>query len=328
MPLPRRHGLAALAATLATALVPRARPWAQGLPDGPVRLVVPFAAGGSTDVVARIAATAMAERLGRQVVVDNKPGAGGSVGSAEVARADPDGATLLAATVSTHAINPSLYARLPFDPAADFAPVAHLVDVPNVVVVHPSLPAVTIAELRAHALANPGTLNYASPGNGSVGHLQGHWLGRLIGAGMTHVPYRGAGPALQDLLGGRVQLMVDNVPTSLGHVRSGALRALLVSSERRIPQLPEVPSSPEAGLPEYIGYSWVALLAPSGTPPVAVEALAAAATQALGVPATRDRLVELSATVVAEGPEATGRFIAAERAKWAPIVKASGVTLD
>jgi tripartite-type tricarboxylate transporter receptor subunit TctC len=328
--LQRRHGLAVLAGALASPALPRARgAFAQGpLPDRPVRLVVPFAAGGTTDVLARIVAEAMAGPLGRQVVVDNKPGAGGSVGSAEVARADPDGSTVLAATVSTHAINPSLYARLPFDPTGDFAPVAHLLDVPNVAVAHPSLPAATVDELRAYAAANPpGTLNYASPGNGSVGHLQGYWLGRLIGAEMTHVPYRGAGPALQDLLAGRVQLMVDNLPTSLGHIRSGALRALLVSSERRVPQLPDAPSSPEAGLPEFIGYSWLALLAPRGTPPEAVEALAAAALAAVADPRARERLSELSATVVAEGPEATGRFVAAERARWAPIVKATGVTL-
>ena len=323
-----RKILAALSAALMSMVVPSAPTPAQSFPTRPVRLVVPFAPGGSTDVVARIVAAGMSESLGQQVIVDNKPGAGGSVGSAEVARSAPDGHTVLAATVSTHAINPSLYAKLSFDAAGDFRAVAHLVDVPNVLVVHPSLPTASVAELRDHAAAHPGVLNYASPGNGSIGHLQGYWFGRLIEAEMTHVPYRGAGPALQDLVAGRVQLMVDNVPTSLGHVRSGALRALVVSSEHRIPQLPDVPSSPEAGIPEFIGYSWVALLAPRGTPRSTIDALHQAAAKALVDPRVRGRLDELGATVVADGPEATGAFLDAERARWAPIVKATGVALE
>jgi tripartite-type tricarboxylate transporter receptor subunit TctC len=313
---------------LLAAVVPWQPASAQSYPAGPVRLVVPFAAGGSTDVLARIVATAMSEELGQQVVVENKPGAGGSIGSADVAKAAPDGSTILAATVSTHAINPSLYTRLAFDAASDFRPIAHLVNVPNVLVVHPSVPAATVAELRAYGADHPGGLNYASPGNGSIGHLQGHWFGRLIGTEMTHVPYRGAGPALQDLIGGSVQLMVDNVPSSLAHIRSGALRAIVVSSDRRIPQLPDTPSAPEAGIPAFIGSSWVALLAPKDTPQAPIDVLYQAAVAALARPDVVERLNELSATVVAGGPEATKAFIDAERAKWAPIVKATGVTLD
>jgi tripartite-type tricarboxylate transporter receptor subunit TctC len=323
----RRQILGTLSAALATAALTTTA-FAQTFPQRPVRMVVPFAAGGSTDVVARIVAAEMSKVLGQQVVVDNKPGGGGSIGSAEVAKAAPDGYTILTATVSTHAINPSLYTKLPFDAAKDFQPVTHLVNVPNVLVAHPSVPAKTVQELREYAKANPGKLNYASPGNGSIGHLQSHWFARLIGAEMTHIPYRGAGPALQDLVAGQVQLMVDNVPTSLGHIRSGALRAIVVSADKRIPQLPDAPSSPEAGIPDFIGYSWVALLAPRGTPRPIVDALNTAAVKALENPAVRERLTELSATVVAGGPDATAAFVDTERAKWAPIVKATGVTLD
>jgi tripartite-type tricarboxylate transporter receptor subunit TctC len=324
----RRKILCALPAVLLAAVLPHASAVAQAFPNRAVRLVVPFAPGGSTDVVARIVAAEMSKALGQQVVVDNKPGGGGSIGSAEVAKSPPDGYTILAATVSTHAINPSLYTKLTFDAAKDFDPVTHLVNVPNVLVAHPSVPAKTVAELRDYAMANPGKLNYASPGNGSIGHLQAHWLGRLIDAEMTHNPYRGAGPALQDLVAGQVQLMVDNVPTSLGHIKSGALRALVTSSEKRIPQLPDTPASPEAGIQDFIGYSWVALLAPKGTPRAAVDALSQAAVKALENPQARDRLTGLGATIVAAGPDATGTFLDKERAKWAPIVKATGLTLD
>jgi len=184
---------------------------AQNWPNRSIRLVVPFAAGGSTDVIARLVAADMAGPLGQQVVVENKAGAGGSTGSAEIARATPDGYAILAATVSTHAINPALYSRLPFDVIDDFTPIVHLVDIPNVLVISPSVPARTVAELKAFAAKNPGRLNYASPGVGSIGHLQSQWFANLIGVSMAHVPYRGAGPAMQDVMTGEVQLMIDNV---------------------------------------------------------------------------------------------------------------------
>lgn len=324
MLVPRRTALAAMAAALAL----RAGPARAEFPDRPIRLVVPFAAGGSTDVVARIVAAEMTRLLGQPVVVENRPGAGGSVGSAEVARAAPDGHTLLAATVSTHAINPSLYARLPFDAGRDFSAVTHLVDVPNVLVMNPAVPASSVAELRDYARAHPGRLNYASPGTGSIGHLQSHWFARLIGAEITHIPYRGAGPALQDVVAGQVQLMIDNVPTSLAHIRSGAVRALVVPGRERVPQLPDVPSAPEAGLPDFIGASWVALLAPRGTPEATVAALHAAARRALDDAQVRERLTQLSATPVGSGPADTAAFVEDERRRWAPVVRATSVTLD
>lgn len=327
MSLSRRRYLTAALALAFAALATGESP-AQTYPSRPIRLVVPFAAGGSTDVIGRIVAAEMSKALGQQVIVDNKPGGGGSVGSQDVARAQPDGYTLLAATVSTHAINPALYAKLPFDADKDFEPVTHLVDVPIVVVVNPSLPVTSLDGLRAYARANPGKLNYASPGIGSLGHLQGHWLGRLIGAQMTHIPYRGAGPAMRGLVAGEVHLMVDNVPTSIEQAKAGAIRAIVVSSASRIPQLPDTPSAPEAGVPDFIAYSWVTLLAPKGTPRAIVDTLHRAASVALANPDAHKRLTELSASIVGAGPEATGAFLKAERAKWTPVVKETGVALD
>lgn len=301
--------------------------FAQAYPVRPIRMVVPFAAGGSTDVVARIVAQGMSGPLGQPVVVENKPGAGGSLGSETVARAEPDGYTILVATVSTHAINPALYTKLSFDVIKDFAAITHLVDIPNVLVIAKDLPG-TVKDFTAYARANAGKLNYASPGSGSIGHLQGHWFAALSKADMTHIPYRGAGPAMQDLLGGQVQLMIDNVPTSLSHIRAGTIKALLVSSSERIAQLPDVPSAPEAGFPDFIGFSWAVLLAPAKTPASVVNTLHEAAAKTLADPVLRTRLTDLSATAVGSGPEAATRHIAAELAKWAPIVRATGVTLD
>jgi tripartite-type tricarboxylate transporter receptor subunit TctC len=301
---------------------------AQTWPVRPIRLVVPFAAGGSTDVVARLVAAGMAGPLGQSVIVENKAGAGGSTGSTDVARSAPDGYSVLVATVSTHAINPALYDKLPFDVVDDFTPIVHLVDIPNVLLISTQVPARTVAELKAYAGAHPGQLNYASPGVGSVGHLQSHWFANLIGVPMTHVPYRGAGPAMQDLISGQVQLMIDNVPTALEQIRAGKVNALLVTSERRIPQLPDTPSSVDAGLPQYIGYSWLALLAPKATPDAAVSALYAAAKTALADAQVRERLEALSATIVGDSPRETAAFLRAERDKWAPVVKETGVRLD
>lgn len=301
---------------------------AQSWPARPIRLVVPFAPGGSTDVIARLIAADMAGPLGQQVVVENKAGAGGSTGSTEIARATADGYAILAATVSTHAINPALYSHLPFDVSDDFTPIIHLVDIPNVLLISPTVPARTVAELKTFAANNPGRLNYASPGVGSIGHLQSQWFANLIGVPMAHVPYRGAGPAMQDVMTGEVQLMIDNVPTALEQIRSGKVNALLVSSPARIAQLPDTPSSVEAGLPQFIGYSWLAFLAPKGTPDHAITALYEASKAALANPQVRERLQALSATVIGENPSATATFLRAERDKWTPIVKAIGVQLD
>jgi tripartite-type tricarboxylate transporter receptor subunit TctC len=224
---------------------------AQTYPTKPIRLVVPFPPGGATDILARDVAQKLTEAWGQQVIVDNRPGAGGNIGSELVAKAAPDGYTLEMGTVGTHAINASLYAKMPYDHVKDFAPVILVAGVPNVLVVNPEVPANSVTELIAYAKANPGKLNFASSGNGTSIHLSGELFKVMAGVQMTHVPYKGSSPALQDLLGGQVQLMFDNLPPSLPQIKAGKLRALAVTSLARAPALPDVPTMAEAGLPGY-----------------------------------------------------------------------------
>src|SRR5438034_5972010 len=257
------------ARALAAALLVVAAPVALGqvaYPTKPVRLVVPFPAGGTTDLLARAAAQKLSEAWGQQVIVDNRPGAAGNIGAELVAKAAPDGYTLLMGTVGTHAINASLYAKMPYDHVKDFAPVILVAGVPNVLVVNPSLPVHSVQELIAYAKANPGKLNFASSGSGTSIHLSGELFKVMTGVQMTHVPYKGSAPALQDLLGGQVQLMFDNLPPSLPQIKAGRLRALAVTSATRAPALPDVPTVAEAGLPGFEASSWFGVLAPAGTP--------------------------------------------------------------
>lgn len=289
---------------------------------------MPFPAGGGTDAFARPLAAHLGNALGKQIVIDNRGGAGGTLGAGLAARAPADGYNFFIGGAH-HAIAPSVYPKLDYDIEKDFIPVILIAQPPQVVVVNASrTSATTLKQLIDEAKAKPGKLSYGSAGNGTSHHLAGELFKILTKTDIAHVPYRGAGPAMQDLLGGQASFMVDNVPTSLAHIRSGALKALVVSSEKRIPQLPDTPSSPDVGLPEFIGYSWVALLAPAKTPPAIVAKLAEAATAALADPAIKERLTDLSATVVGAGPDATAKFIAVEQAKWAPIVKATGATAN
>jgi tripartite-type tricarboxylate transporter receptor subunit TctC len=324
----RRRGLIAAVALAAVGFLASGPAPAQeaAYPTRPVTLLVPFPAGGSTDVVARVVAAKLGEILGQQVVVENRGGAGGNIGAAAVARAEPDGYTLLMGTISTHAINPALYPRMPYDPVESFAPVSLLVVVPNVLVVHPSLEAETVQELVALLKAEPGQHNYASSGNGTPLHLSGELFKTMAGVEMTHVPYRGSGPALNDLLGGQVRIMFDNLPSSIGHIRQGALRALAVTTAQRSPAAPDLPTMAEAGLPGYETYTWNALFAPAGTPQPVVDRLAQAAAQAVADPAVKERLADLSAVAVGAGPAELREHVKAELAKWGPIVKASGAT--
>src|SRR5437762_2296200 len=220
---------------------------AQGYPTRPIRLVVPFPAGGTTDILAREVAQKLTEVLGQAVVVDNRPGAAGNIGSDLVAKSAPDGYTLLMGTVGTHAINPSLYSRMPYDHVKDFAPVILVAGVPNVMEVNPSVPAHTVAEFIAYAKANPGKINFASSGSGTSIHLAGELFKVMTGVQMTHIPYKGSAPALSDLMGGQVQVMFDNLPPSLPQIKAGKLRALAVTSAQRAPALPDVPTVAEAG---------------------------------------------------------------------------------
>jgi tripartite-type tricarboxylate transporter receptor subunit TctC len=296
-------------------------------PSRPITLVVPFPAGGSTDLVARLVAAGMVKSLGQQIVVENRGGAGGNIGSAAVARDEPDGYTILMGTVATHALNPALYKKMPYDAVKDFAPISLLAFIPNVLVVNNDFPAKSVAELIDLLKANPGKYSYASSGNGTPLHLSGELFKSMAGVDMVHVPYKGAGPALVDVMGGHVPIMFDNLPPSLEHIRAGNLRGLAVTTKERAPAIPELPTIAET-LPGYETYSWNAFFAPAGTPKPVIDRLNAAALAALADPEIAAKLKDLSTTVVGSTPEQLATHVQAELAKWAPVVKASGAQLD
>ncbi|WP_119293181.1 tripartite tricarboxylate transporter substrate binding protein [Azohydromonas sediminis] len=336
MTLTRRRLLAAASATAALPIVlPHAAcaqtPW----PTRPVRIVVPFPAAGTTDILARALAPELQRVFGQPFVVDNKPGAGGNTGSAEVARAPADGHTLLMGTVGTHAINASLYAKMPYDPVKDFAPVTLVASVPNVLVVNPASAqkygVASVADLVRVARANPGRLNMASSGNGTSIHLSGELFKAMTGTFMVHFPYRGSGPALMDLLAGNMDLMFDNLPSSMPHIKAGKLLALAVTSAQRSPALPDVPTVAEAGgdaLKDYEASSWFGLFAPAGTPGDVIARVQQETAKALALPAVNERLVAQGAVPVGHTPAAFAAFVDAETKKWARVVKASGAKVD
>ncbi|OLP53761.1 ABC transporter substrate-binding protein [Rhizobium rhizosphaerae] len=296
-------------------------------PERTLTLVVPFAAGGSTDVVARIVANKMSEDLGQQVIVQNIGGAGGNVGASNVARAAADGYTILMGTVATHALNPLILKTKPYDPEKDFAPVSLLVLVPNVLVVNPQFPAKTVAELVALLKAEPDKYAYASSGNGTPLHLSGELFKSMAGVSMQHIPYKGAGPALNDVIGNQVPIMFDNLPSSSGHIKSGTLRALGVTTAKRAASFPDLPAIAET-VPGYETYTWNALFAPAGTPADVVARLNAASKKAMADPEVIKRMNDFSATIVASSPEELGAHVKAEVAKWTPIVRDAHITLD
>ncbi len=301
---------------------------AQTYPNKPIRIVVPFPAGGTTDVLARAAAQKMSETLGQPAVVDNRPGAGGNIGAELVAKSPPDGYTLLMGTVGTHAINPSLYPKMPYDHVRDFAPVILVAGVPNVLVVNPALPVNSVQELIAYAKANPGKLNFASSGNGTSIHLSGELFKTMAGVQIAHIPYKGSAPALQDLVGGQVQLMFDNLPSSLALIKAGKLKALAVTSKERAAALPDVPTMAESGLPGFEASSWFGLLVPAGTPQPIVLKLNADVAKWLASPDAKEKLLAQGAIAAGGTPEDFARHIAAETAKWQKVVKDSGAKID
>ena len=327
-----------IAAAFSPALSPfaAATAHAQGAwPNKPVRIVVPFAASGTTDILARALAPELQRVFGQAFVVDNKPGAGGNSGAAEVAKSPADGYTLLMGTVGTQAINPSLYPKMPYDAVKDFAPVTLVAGVPNVLVINPAaaqrLNVNTVADFVKALKANPGKLNMASSGNGTSIHLAGELFKSMTGTFMLHLPYRGSGPALIDLMAGNVDVMFDNLPSAMPHIKSGRLRALAVTSEARSAALPEVPTVAEVGGPLLKGYeasSWFGLLAPAGTPADIVSRVQQETAKALALPAMKERL--LSQGAIPSGMPAAEfvRFIDAEFKKWARVVKASGAKVD
>ena len=297
-------------------------------PTKPIRLIVPFPPGGATDILARAVAQRWTEALGQSVVVENRPGAGGNIGSDLVAKASPDGYTLLMGTVGTHAINASLYPSMPYDHVKDFAPVILVAGVPNVMEVNPGVPAKTVQEFIAYAKANPGKINFASSGNGTSIHLSGELFKVMTGVQMTHVPYKGSAPALTDLIGGQVQVMFDNLPPSLPHIKAGKLRALAVTSAARTPALPDVPTVAESGVPGFEASSWFGVLAPAGTPRPIIDRLNAEVAKWLATPEAKERMVSLGANAMGGSPEDFAAHIRAETAKWAKVVKESGAKPD
>ncbi|MCA3595795.1 MAG: tripartite tricarboxylate transporter substrate binding protein [Methylobacterium sp.] len=301
---------------------------AQGFPTRAITIVVPFAAGGSTDIIARIIGQKMGELLGQNVVIENRAGAGGNLGSNSVAKAAPDGYTLLMGTISTHAINSAVFKTMPYDPVKDFSPVSLLVIVPNVMVVHPSVPAKNVQEMIALLKADPKKYSYASSGVGTPLHLSGELFKSMSGTEMQHIPYRGAGPALNDIVAGKVPVMFDNLPSATQHIQSGALRALAVTTKRRSPAMPDIPTMEEAGLPGYETLTWNALFAPPGTPRDVIAKLNNAANLAIADPAVAAKLRDLSATTIGSTPEQLGEHVKSELAKWGPIAKAAGASVE
>ena len=292
-------------------------------PTRPIRIIVGFAAGGSTDVTARVVAQALSQRLGQQVFVENRPGAGGNIGAEAVAQAEPDGYTLLLTTNGTLAANPSLYKTLPFDVKKDFAPIALTARVPNLLVVNPSVPANNVAEFIAYAKANPGKLNFGSSGNGTSLHIAGELFNKLAGVNMTHVPYRGGALVLTDLLGGQIQLMFEPVVEVVEQVRAGKVKALGVTTVKRSTLLPDVPTIAET-LPGYEITSWNGLLAPAATPPDIITRLNRATDDALHSKEVQEKLAEQGSEPVGNTPEEFKAFIASELVKWRRLVEVSG----
>ena len=312
--------IAALALPLAAA--------AQAFPSKPIKLICPFPPAGAVDIASRSTANELTRLLGQPVTVENKPGAGGNLGALEAARAAPDGHTLFMSTSGIQAINPALYARMPLDPNKELAPVAPLVSLNNVLVVHPSVPARSVKEIIALAKKDPGKWNYASSGNGTSIHMSGAMFTHLTQTDIVHIPYRGSGPAVTDLLAGQVNMMFDNIPSSLPHIRSGKLIALATTGAKRDPALPDLPTVAEAGVPGYESGVWFGLMVPAATPKDVIARLNAAAVQAARAPEFVKRMTDLGYSIIPGSPEQMSAMIRTEIARWTPIVKASGAKVD
>jgi tripartite-type tricarboxylate transporter receptor subunit TctC len=316
-----------LASTLLVCLPLAAAAQASDFPTKAIRLVVPFPPGGATDAAARLVAVKMSEHWGQPVLVDNRAGAGGNVGSDLVAKSPADGYTLVMGVTGSHAINTSLYSKMPYDPVADFVAVSQVAVVPNVLVVHPSVPAKNLAELVALAKKEPGKLNYASLGNGTAAHLGMEMLKADAGVDITHVPYKGSAPAVSDLLAGQVQMMVDGLPSALPHIKARKLRAIALTSLRRSPSLPDLPTIAET-YPGFYADAWSGLFVPKGTPQPVVDKLSAEVQRILKLPDVREKLAALGAEPVGSTQAEFTAHVKREIDKWAKVVKASGAKVD
>jgi tripartite-type tricarboxylate transporter receptor subunit TctC len=327
----RRHALRRLGALSAAACAAHALPAGAQADGKTLTVVVPYAPGGTTDMLGRLVAQQLGSALGRTAIVDNRPGAGTAIGASQVARAAADGSTLLVATSTTLAINPWLYKKLSYDPLKDFAPVSLIGSVPLVVVVHPSVPANSLAELVALARSKPDGLSYGSAGNGSPQHLGAEMFKFATGASMTHVPYKGSALALTDLLGGQLQLMFTDIAPALQHVRSGRLRALAVTSRKRQPTFPDVPTVAESGVSGTAGFeavAWQSIVAPAGTPATLVERYSQEIARLIAQPALRQKLESDGFEPASSTPQQLAAYIRSESERWGQVVRASGTSID
>jgi len=302
---------------------------AQSWPTKPIRLVVPFAPGGSSEIIARSLAAQLSTSLGQQVYVDNKPGGAGNVAMEEVKRAPADGYTMILGHVGVLAVNPALFGKaLPYDPVKDFIPVSLVATVPNVIAVNPDLPVTTLADLVRKAKAEPGKLNYGSAGNGSAGHLAMEYFKSQAKVDIVHVPYKGTGPMLTDLMGGQTQMTFNGVPPIIGQIKGGKLRAIAVGSAKRVPSLPDVPTIAESGYPGFETSQWYGILLPAGTPAPIVERLHREIVAALAKPDTTKRIVEDGGVAVGNSPAEFAALIAREEKRWGDVVRGAGVKPD
>jgi len=301
---------------------------AQAWPSKPIKWVVPFAPGGTTDILARTVGEKLALALGQPVVIENKPGAGGGVGAEYTAKSAPDGYTIMGGTISTHAINASLYKSLPYDPVKDFVAITLIARVPNMLVINPDVPAKDVKELIALLKGNPNKYSFASSGNGTSQHLSGELFKSMSGTDMQHIPYKGSPPALQDVMGGQVTMTFDNITTAWPLAKAGKLRALAVTTAKRSSIAPDVPTLAESGLPGFEVGSWQGVFAPAGTPPEIVKRLNTEIVKILNLPDVREKLGGLGAEIVANSPEEFSALVKSEVVKWADVVKKSGAKVD
>jgi tripartite-type tricarboxylate transporter receptor subunit TctC len=313
---------------LAAALLVSLPGIAQTFPSKALRIVVPFTPAGAVDIATRATAHEMSKLLGQPVAVENKPGAGGNLGALDVARSAPDGYSMVMSTSGIQAINPALYSKMPLDPNKELVPVAPIVSLSNVLVVHPSVPARSVKEVIALAKKDPGKWTYASSGNGTSIHMSGAMFTQLTGTDILHIPYKGSAPAVTDLLAGQTNMMFDNIPSALPHIRSGKLIALATTGAKRDPALPDQPTIAEAGVPGYESGVWFGLMVPAGTPKDIITRLNAAAVQGAKSPEFIKRMTDLGYNIIPGSPEDMAAMLKAELARWAPIVKASGAKVD
>jgi tripartite-type tricarboxylate transporter receptor subunit TctC len=302
--------------------------WSQGYPNRPIRLIIPFSPGGNGDTISRASSLKAGEFLGQQIVVDNRPGANGNIGMELGARAAPDGYTMVFGYISNVAIAPSLMFKLPYDPVKDFAPITQLASSPNIIVVHSAVPARNMKELVALSKAKPKSINFSSAGVASVGHLAGEYFNTALGADFQHVPYKGSGQGVIDLVAGQIQMLIGGMSSVMPHIKAGRLRAIAVTGAQRSTAVPEVATVAESILPGYEATAWYGLLAPAGTPRAITAKLHGEYAKALALPEVKQRLANLGFDIVASPPDAFGAYIKSETVKWAKVVKASGARAE